>query len=125
MLHPVSVPSAAGASQAATAAAEPELEPHEILLVPQGLRVFLKAEFSHVDPIAYSSIFTFQSELIHASFSFPITVASYGGVKSSNITDAHLVGNHFSQNISFIAIGAPARGESIAQSLAHSSFTKL
>ena len=57
VLQPVSVQSAAGTSQAATAAAEPELEPPGILFVPHGFCVLPNAEFSPVLHIANSSIF--------------------------------------------------------------------
>ncbi len=54
---PVSVPSASGASQAATAAAEPPLEPPGMRSRSQGLRVTWKALFSVDEPIANSSMF--------------------------------------------------------------------
>jgi len=72
----VSVQSAAGASQAATAAADHPEEPQGILFVPQGFNVVFSAEVADVDHIANSSIFTFHKLLIHASFNFSITVAS-------------------------------------------------
>jgi hypothetical protein len=108
----VSVQSAAGISQAATAEADHELDQPGTLFVHQGLRVGQNAEFSHVDHIANSSIFSFQIELIQASFSFFITVASYGGTKSFNIFELQVVGIHFSANISFTQIGIQAKTES-------------
>jgi hypothetical protein len=76
MLHQVSVPSDAGISQAATEAALPPLDPQGILFFPHGFIVFLKADVSVLDPIANSSILSFQIELIQAFLSFVITLAS-------------------------------------------------
>jgi hypothetical protein len=108
----VSVQSAAGANQAATQAALQPLEPHGILFVPQGFVVIFKAEFSDVDPIANSSIFTLPKVLIQAFFKFSITVELYGGTKFSSIFEAQVVGTHFSQNMSFTAIGIHASSHS-------------
>jgi hypothetical protein len=66
-LQPVSVPREAGTKPAATAAAEPELEPPGILSIHQGFLVGPVFEFSQVVPIANSSIFTFPIEFIPAS----------------------------------------------------------
>src|SRR5919197_5715547 len=52
---PVSVPIAQGASPAATAAAEPPLEPPGTRVRSQGLRTGPKPEFSFEEPIANSS----------------------------------------------------------------------
>ena len=52
---PVSEPRASGTLPAATAAAEPPLEPPGTVPRCQGLRVGLKAEPSHEEPIANSS----------------------------------------------------------------------
>ena len=68
MLHPVSVHRAAGTSQAATAAADPELDHPGILLFPHGFRVFQNAEFSPLHPIANSSILVFPIEKEPACF---------------------------------------------------------
>jgi hypothetical protein len=76
MLHPVSVPSAAGTSQAATEAALHELDQPGIRVTSQGFLVILKAEFSQLQPIANSSRFSFHILDIQASFNFFITVAS-------------------------------------------------
>jgi len=113
-LHPVSVPRAAGTSHAATAAAEPELEPPGILFIPQGLRVFQNAEFSQVVPIANSSIFVFPIELIHSFCNLSIIVASKGGLKFSSILEAPLVMIHFSEKISFTPRGSHFKIPSLA-----------
>jgi hypothetical protein len=107
MLQPVSVQSAAGASQAATATALPPLLPQGILFFPQGFIGFLKAELSLVDPIANSSIAVFPRELIHSFNRFSIIVALYGDLKSSSIFDEQVVGTQISQKISLTAIGTP------------------
>jgi hypothetical protein len=121
----VSVPSVAGTNHADRAAADHALVHPVILFIHQGLIVFLNAEFSPVDHMAYSSIFNFHIELIPAFFNFFITVASYGGIKSFSINEAHVVGTHFSQKISFTQIGIPARGELISISFNQFLFTKL
>gem|GEM_PF-4161019 len=113
ILHQVSVQSAAGASQAATAAADQPLEPQGILDVHHGLIGFLNAEDSVVDHIANSSIATFQSELAQCLTKFSITVALYGGLKSANIFEDAVVGTQISQNMSFIAKGTHINGQSI------------
>jgi hypothetical protein len=126
ILHQVSVQSAAGASQAATEAAEPPEEPQGILFFPQGFTAFLKAEVSFVDHIANSSIVTFQRLENQASFSFFITNASKGGLKFSSIFEEQVVGTQISQKISFTAIGAQAKTEVSSASLFnHKVFTKL
>ena len=76
ILPPVSVPSAAGTSPAATATAEPEDEPHGILVISCGFFAGPYAEFSPLPPIANSSIFVFPIEYIPAFRSLSMTVAS-------------------------------------------------
>src|SRR5919202_6974210 len=58
---PVSVPTAHGAVRAATAAAEPPLDPPGTRLRSHGLRTGPYAEFSFDEPIANSSWFVLQS----------------------------------------------------------------
>jgi len=67
---PVSVPSVAGMSQAATATADHELDPPGIRFIPCGFFVGPKAEFSPELPIANSSILHFQKLRAPASLSF-------------------------------------------------------
>jgi len=119
----VSVQRAAGASQAETAAADHQLEPHGILFVHQGFIAFLNAELSFVDHIANSSMVTFQSELTQASTSFSITVALNGGLNQSSIFDEQVVGTQTSQNISLTAIGTHSKTQDLVFN--HSSFIKL
>ena len=76
MLQPVSVQSAAGTSHDATAAADQLDEPPGTLFFHHGFMVFLFREFSPVDHMANSSIFSFHIEFIQAFFKFFITVAS-------------------------------------------------
>jgi hypothetical protein len=102
---PVSVPSAAGTSHAATATADPDDEPPGIRLGSQGFFVGAKALFSPLPPIAYSSIFVFPNEMNPDFFRRSVTVDSYGGMKSSSILELAVVRIHFSQKISLIAIG--------------------
>lgn len=53
---PVSVPRLAGANHAATATADPELDPPGTLSVAQGFLAGPYAQFSPLDPMANSSI---------------------------------------------------------------------
>src|SRR3990172_7610793 len=83
MEPPVSEPRAKMASPAATAAAEPPLEPPGTRERSQGLWVGKKAEFSVDEPMANSSILVFPIITAPTPLSLPTTAASYGGVKSS------------------------------------------
>ena len=76
MLPPVSLPSVAGTSPAATAAALPPLEPPGMRSKSHGLRVTPNAEFSVELPIANSSMFSRPNGSAPAARSFAITVAS-------------------------------------------------
>ena len=73
---PVSVPKAPKASSAATAAAEPPLEPPGTREKSHGLRVGLMLEFSVDEPIANSSMFVLPNGIAPAARSFRIMVAS-------------------------------------------------
>ena len=73
---PVSEPSAARHSPAATAAAEPPEEPPGIVAGSQGLRVAPKAEFSVEEPIANSSRFVLPRKTAPAARRRSTTAAS-------------------------------------------------
>ena len=73
---PVSDPSAAGASRAATAAAEPPLDPPGTHAGFQGLRLGPRTECSVVDPMANSSQFVLPMTTAPAAVSRSMTVAS-------------------------------------------------
>ena len=73
MEPPVSVPTLATHSPEATLAALPPLEPPGTQFSPQGLTVFLKAEFSVDEPMANSSILFLPSITAPAAFSFSTT----------------------------------------------------
>ncbi len=77
---PVSVPSDSGAIEAATAAAEPPLDPPGTRSRSHGLRVGPKAEFSVDDPIANSSMLVLPSSTRPALAQRRTTVAVYGGL---------------------------------------------
>src|SRR5579864_9215189 len=79
ILPPVSLPSARVASPAATAAAEPPLEPPGTRIGSHGLRVGPYPEFSVLLPNANSSQLVLPSRIAPASRSRTVTVASYGG----------------------------------------------
>ncbi len=107
---PVSEPRAIAAKPAATAAAEPPLDPPGTRAGSCGLRVGPKAEFSVDDPMANSSRFVLPTTTAPAALSSSTTVASYGGRQPSRILDEHVVGMARVQRLSFKATGTPARG---------------
>ena len=73
---PVSEPSARSAIPAATAAADPPLEPPGTRSRSHGLRVGKKAEFSVDEPMANSSRLVFPTITASAARSLRTTVAS-------------------------------------------------
>ena len=73
---PVSEPKAATAKPAATAAADPPLDPPETRLWSCGFLVTPKAEFSVEAPIANSSRFVLPKKVAPADLNLLITVAS-------------------------------------------------
>src|SRR5699024_12750489 len=75
---PVSLPRASGASNAATAAADPPPDPPGIRSRSHGLRVGPYAECSVEDPIANSSMFVLPIGTRPAARALATTVASYG-----------------------------------------------
>ena len=105
---PVSEPREYTAKSAATAAADPPLEPPGTQSGFQGFCVAKKAEFSVVEPIANSSIFVLPSKTKSFSFSFSTTVALYCGLKPFKISDAQVVLIPSVHRLSFNAIGIPA-----------------
>src|SRR5678815_505911 len=82
---PVSVPVAAGAMRAATAAAEPPDEPPGTLFVSHGLRAGPYQLFSVEEPIANSSMFVLPSVTTPTWASRSTTVASYGATKFDGV----------------------------------------
>src|SRR3954465_2655302 len=99
---PVSEPSVARHSSAATAAADPPEEPPGIRSRSQGLRVVKKPEFSVELPIANSSMFNRPKIIAPASFNFSTTVALYGERKLPRIFDEQLHGCPLTASKSFI-----------------------
>ncbi len=75
MEPPVSVPSVASHSPAATAAAEPPLEPPGTLELSCGFKTAPKAEFSLDEPIANSSQLVLPIIIASSSISFCTAVA--------------------------------------------------
>src|SRR6185503_8768291 len=88
---PVSEPSASGVRRAATATADPPLEPPGIRSSAHGLRAGPNAEFSVDDPIANSSQFVLPITTAPACASRVTTVASYGGTNDSSMRDEAVV----------------------------------
>src|SRR3954452_14256453 len=76
---PVSDPSASGTIRAATAAADPPLDPPGVRSSAHGFRVGPYAEFSVDDPIANSSQLVLPTMNSPADSIFSTTSASYGG----------------------------------------------
>src|SRR5262245_1308057 len=99
-----------GAYPAATAAADPPLEPPGTLDGSCGLRVGPNAEFSVDDPIANSSRLVFAIGTPPAASTRSTTVAVYGGRQPSRIRDEHVVATPRVHRLSFSATGTPARG---------------
>src|SRR5689334_21548873 len=109
MEPPVSVPSASGASKAATAAAEPRHDPPGLRSRSHGLRVGPYAECSVEEPMANSSMLVLPRIGRPAALRRPTTVAPYGRIQPSRIFDPHVVGSPDVVSTSFTAIGTPSR----------------
>src|SRR4051812_36185133 len=109
---PVSEPSASGAHRAATAAADPPLDPPGVRSSAHGFRVGPKAEFSVDEPIANSSQFVLPTITAPAASRRSTAVAVYGGLNVSRIFDDAVVRMPSRQRLSLTAIGTPARGPS-------------
>src|SRR5215470_12605795 len=107
---PVSVPSAAWHSWAATAAPEPPEEPPGTRVPSHGLRVVPSAEFSVDDPMANSSQLSLPTTTAPAARRRAVTVASYAGTNDSRMREPAVVRRPRVQITSFKPIGAPARG---------------
>src|SRR5690606_24683927 len=104
---PVSVPVAAGASRAATAAAEPPDDPPGTRARSQG---FLTGPYQLVsldEPIANSSMFVLPSVTTPAPLRRSTTVASYGDSKLSSMRDPQDVFTPLVQKMSLWASGMP------------------
>ena len=98
------------AKPAATAAADPPLDPPGTRDVSCGFLVGPKAEFSVLEPIANSSRFVLPMITAPASRSLVTIVASYGGFHPSRIFDEHVVGIPRVHMLSLSATGTPASG---------------
>src|SRR5580704_1772113 len=107
---PVSVPSDATANPAATAAADPPLDPPGMRSVASGFSTGPYAEFSFELPIANSSQFVLPKITAPAFSSRATAVASYGGTYFSRIFEPQVVVTPRVLNTSFTATGTPARG---------------
>src|SRR5581483_6575874 len=84
---PVSVPVAAGAMRAATAAAEPPEEPPGTRVPSQGFFTGPKCEFSFDEPIANSSMLVLPRSTAPAAPKRSITCASYGDTKPASMRE--------------------------------------
>jgi len=104
----VSDPSASGVNPAATATADPPLDPPGVRSVSQGLREGPKAECSVDDPIANSSQFVLPSTTAPAVSRRATTVASYGGWKSPRMREPAVARMPRTQIVSFTPTGAAA-----------------
>src|SRR6185436_16346957 len=90
---PVSEPSVATAVPAATAAAEPPLDPPGTRVRSRGLCTGPKAEFSFDEPIANSSQFNLPKMIAPAASSRATAVQSYGGMKLPRIFEPAVLRN--------------------------------
>src|SRR5690606_16225538 len=105
---PVSVPVAAGASRAATAAADPPEEPPGTFFRSQGFFTGPYQLVSLDEPIANSSMFALPSITVPACASRSTTVASYGATKLDSMREPQVVSTPSVQKISLCTIGSPA-----------------
>src|SRR5215510_6020834 len=88
---PVSEPSASGTRPAATATAEPPLDPPGMRSVAHGLRAGPNAEFSVDEPIANSSQLVLPTMTAPAALRRSTAVASNGGTNDSRMRDEAVV----------------------------------
>ena len=107
---PVSVPRAATHSSAATAAAEPPLEPPGTWESFQGFRLAPKAEYSVEEPIPNSSRLVLPIRKYCCDRNASTAVAEYGGTKPPRMRDPHVVGRPSVQMLSLTAIGIAIMG---------------
>src|SRR5262249_33665257 len=107
---PVSEPSASGTIRAATAAADPPLDPPGVRSSAQGLCVGPNAEFSVEDPMANSSQLVLPTTTAPARSRRATAVASYGGTYDSRMRDDAVVATPRVQRLSLSATGTPASG---------------
>ena len=114
MEPPVSVPKAAQAWSAATAAADPPDEPPGTRSVSQGLRHGVKAEFSFDEPMANSSQLTLPIITAPASLRRCVTVASYGAINCSRIFEPAVERTPWARMTSLSATGIPHSGGGVA-----------
>ena len=99
-----------GAKPAATAAAEPPLDPPGTRNVSLGLAVGPNAEFSVDEPIANSSQLVLPTTTPPAAWMRSTVVAVYGGSHPARIREPQVVATPRVQSVSLIATGTPARG---------------
>src|SRR5437773_6665846 len=112
MEPPVSDPSERAAIPAATATADPPLDPPGMRSCAHGLRVGPNAEFSVDDPIANSSQLVLPTTIAPARSRRVTTVASYGGTKCSSMRDEAVVRTARVHRLSLSAMGTPRSGAS-------------
>src|SRR5437016_6299474 len=110
MEPPVSEPSVATAVPAATAAAEPPLEPPGTRDRSRGLCTGPYAEFSFDEPMANSSQFNLPRMMAPAASSRATAVQSYGGTKLPMIFEPAVVRTPLVIITSLMPTGTPASG---------------
>ena len=93
--------------RAATATAEPPLEPPGVRVRSHGFFEGPSAEFSVDDPIANSSRLVLPMMMAPAFSRRSTTVASYGGTKPARIFEDAVVGTPAVHMLSLIATGTP------------------
>src|SRR5687768_2717853 len=96
--------------RAATATAEPPLDPPGVRVRSHGFFDGPSAEFSVDEPIANSSRLVLPMTIAPAASSRSTTVALYGGMKPRRILDEAVVGTPAVHMLSFSAIGTPWSG---------------
>ena len=106
---------------AATAAADPPLDPPGMRPRSQGLRVILKPEFSVEEPIANSSMLSLPTITAPSALSRATTVASYGGTNPARILEPQVVGTPAVHSTSLSATGIPVSGRQLPDAIARSA----
>src|SRR6188508_1717857 len=107
---PVSDPRARGTMRAATAAADPPLDPPGVRVTSHGFFDGPSAEFSVDEPIANSSRLVLPTMTAPAFSRRSTTVALYGGANPARIFEDAVVGTPRVHMLFLIAIGTPCSG---------------
>ncbi len=118
---PPSLACATGTMPAATAAAEPPLEPPGVLVVSHGLRVAPNRAVSVTGRIPYSGSVVEPTTTKPAAFRRVTTLWSTGAMKSPMSSAANVSRRPAIERLFLIAIGTPAKGRPSSGAMASAS----